>query len=286
MSGLLVREKLGAGLRGVRKAAGLTGAELAAALDISQTSVSRLEAGKRSADSELIERWLTATEAPSDVAAELRRLAGQNSELSTWRDLHSRGWKAHQRDYADLERSARQVLTFQNALIPGLLQTAAYTSYLLETVVGLDRDALGDAVRTRIERQRLLYQRDTHLRVIVTEAVLRQRLGSSAIMAEQLRRLADLSRLPTVELGVIPLDTDMPSRFGVSFDLFERLDGVDDESIVVIELEAAEVREGEVDRVRAYRHRHEIYWAATVKESQATELVELLAREHEGRIFE
>ncbi|WP_372463167.1 helix-turn-helix domain-containing protein [Pseudonocardia kujensis] len=40
MSGLLVREKLGAGLRGVRRAAGLTGAALAAELDISQATLS------------------------------------------------------------------------------------------------------------------------------------------------------------------------------------------------------------------------------------------------------
>ncbi|MCE0768450.1 DUF5753 domain-containing protein [Pseudonocardia kujensis] len=143
----------------------------------------------------------------------------------------------------------------QNAWIPGLLQTAAYTSYLLDAVVALDQDAIGAAVRGRIERQKVLYQRDTHLHVGLTEAVLRHRMGGAVIMAEQLRRLADLSRLPTVELGVIPADTDMPSRYGASFDLFEHLDGRDDDSIVIVELEAGEVREGDPERVRAYRVR-------------------------------
>lgn len=76
-------------------------------------------------------------------------------------------------------------------------------------------------------------------------------------------RLAEISRLPTVELGIIPADTDMPSRYGVSFDLYDKLDGTDD-AVVVVELETEELRVYQREQIEAYRRRHDIYWTASL----------------------
>jgi transcriptional regulator with XRE-family HTH domain len=282
-------EKLGAGLRAARRAVvlpsggRLTAKELADRLGVSAPTISRIETGARHPGT-LLDRWLDETAAPDELRAELQELAEHTAEVNAWRQLHNRGWETHQRDYADLERSATTIISFQNSLIPGLLQTAAYTRFLLETVVGLDADTTAAAVRARLDRQRLLYERGRILRVVVTEAVLRHRLGGEAVMAEQLRRLADLSRLPTVDLGVIPVDTDMPSRYGTSFDLYDGIDGTTD-SLVVVELEASELREHDPEKVEAYRRRHASYWAAALTGDAASDLVEAAAQQMESRIF-
>ncbi|MFB9745063.1 helix-turn-helix domain-containing protein [Pseudonocardia sulfidoxydans] len=282
-------EKLGAGLRAARRAVvlpsggRLTAKELADRLGVSAPTISRVETGARHPGA-LLDRWLDETAAPDELRAELQVLAADTTELAAWRQLHTRGWETHQHDYAALERSATTIISFQNSLIPGLLQTAAYTSYLLETVVGLDSDETATAVRSRLDRQRLLYERGRTFRVVITEAVLRHRLGGEAIMAEQLRRLADLSRLPTVDLGVIPVDTDMASRYGASFDLYDGIDGTDD-GLVVVELEAGELREHDPGKVEAYRRRHAIYWAAALTGAAAGDFVEAGAQRMESRIF-
>ncbi|MFC5212202.1 Scr1 family TA system antitoxin-like transcriptional regulator [Pseudonocardia sulfidoxydans] len=59
-------------------------------------------------------------------------------------------------------------------------------------------------------------------------AVLRRRLGGEAIMAEQLRQLADLSRLPTVDLGVIPRRHRHSQPLRDEFDLYDGIDGTTD----------------------------------------------------------
>jgi transcriptional regulator with XRE-family HTH domain len=288
------REKLGAGLRAARRNSvlpngqrGLTGVELAARLGVSQGTISKVENGKHLPDIDLVRRWVETAGAADEVRSELLQLAEQcrAAEVTDWRSLHARGWANHQRGYADLERGARSIHAFQNALVPGLLQTAGYTTYLLEVVLGLTPEQVAAGVQGRLARQQLLYERGRSYRAIVTEAVLRHRLGGPAIMAEQLHRLADLSRLPTVELGVIPSDTDMPSRYGASFDLFEGLDGSEDD-LVVVELEASEVRESAPERVEAYRRRFATYWSAALTGTAAADLVQVVAQQMESRIFE
>lgn len=284
MSGLPAREKLGERLRACRKAAGVTGTELAGRLGVSQSTISKIETGKTRAPQDLVRQWLEHTAVDDEVRTELMELAENSTEISDWQQLHGRGWEAHQKRYSELERSAAGILVFQNAVVPGLLQTAAYTSFLLGTVVGLPPEEVGVGVTSRLARQSVLYEPTTRLRVVVTEAVLRHRLGGPAVMAEQLHRLAELSRLPTVELGIIPIDTGMSSRYGPSFDLYDDLDGTG-ESLVVVELESGEVREDDPDRVAPYRRRHDIYWSAALTGASATDYLERLARQMTDSIF-
>lgn len=280
------QKELGDRLRACRRTAGLTGTQLGDLLGIAQSTVSKIETGTGQvrADKDLVSAWLDKTNAGGTARQEINLLVQASSEITDWTTLHARGWHQHQLSYAELERSAAQIKVFQAALIPGLFQTAGYTSYLLGTVVGLSAGDVGQAVTARLERKGILYEPRTRIRVVLAEAVLRHRLGGPAVMSEQLHHLAELSRLPTVELGIIPVDTAMPSRYGASFDLFEELDGTVD-STVVVELEASEYREDDPDRVAAYRRRHAIYWSAAIKEEAAQVLVEQIAEEMTAEIF-
>ncbi|MEV1294901.1 helix-turn-helix transcriptional regulator [Pseudonocardia sp. NPDC049635] len=279
------KQQLGARLRSRRKAVGLTGTELGRLLGISQATVSKLETGQARVDEELVRAWIDHTaDAEGADAESVLSAAVESGGMLDWSTLHNAGWREHQQRYDELERDAALIRVFQNALIPGLLQTARYARFLMREVVGLDDDAADAAVMGRIARQDLLYRPTTRLDVVVTEAVLRHRLGGAAVMAEQLLHLADVADLPTVSFRVIPVDTDMASRYGASFDLFEPAED-DTPAVVVVELEASEYREDDPARVARYRHRHQVYRDAALSEDASRDLVRRIAQEMRSEIF-
>lgn len=279
------KRELGERLRRRRKAAGLLQSDLGRLLGISQGTVSKLEIGQARIDEDVVRAWIDQTSDARDADAEtLLGLVADASGMVDWSTLHAVGWDQHQLRYDQLEREASRIRTFQNAMIPGLLQTGRYTNFLMREVVGLDADRAAAAVTARLARQDLLYRPSTRLDVVVTEAVLHHRMGGAAIMAEQLQHVAELATLPTVSFRVIPIDTEMPSRYGASFDIFEPA-SEDANATVVVELEASEYREDDPARVDRYRKRHGVYEAAALDSTASRSMVAELARTMRDEIF-
>lgn len=73
-----------------------------------------------------------------------------------------------------------------------------------------------------VRRQTRLADRDFALDVIVSKTVLLEEIGGRAVMAEQLRRLVEISRQPNVSIRVEPFDAPrhLGSRIG-SFAMLE-----------------------------------------------------------------
>lgn len=284
MPHLDVRVRLGEKLRHYRKAARLSGEQVAAAVGCTQAKISRVEAGKTRIAPDDVRRWLDATGAPADVYDELIELAQRAEvEIAAWRELHASGWAKHQRDYDELEREAKSISIWQPSLVPGLLQTAAYTSHLLREVLGLPAKEVGAGVSARLERQEVVYRPNTRLRVVVAEHVLRHRFGGAAVMAEQLHRIATLARLPTVDFGVVPTNTHMLATYGTSMVIYESPD--EDESLVIVELPTSVVRERKPENVALYTQRFTTYQDAAIRGDQAAQFVERIANEMTDEAF-
>jgi hypothetical protein len=67
------------------------------------------------------------------------------------------------------------------------------------------------SVASRLTRWKLLAESGRKWRLIHTEAALRWMVGSHAIMAEQIDRIIEATKLPNVRLGIIALDTVAPN---------------------------------------------------------------------------
>lgn len=93
---------------------------------------------------------------------------------------------------------------FQPALVPGLLQTPEYIRAVLQRH-DLSEESLTRTLGGRLERQAVLYDNTKTLQFIVTEPVLRWRIVSAQMMASQLDRIVSVSRLPHVDIRVVPL---------------------------------------------------------------------------------
>ncbi len=100
----------------------------------------------------------------------------------------------------------------------------------------LNEEQLTRAVGARMARQRILYEPGRQLRFIVTESALRWRIVPPLVMAGQLDKLVSVSRLPGVDLRVVPLavrQTDFPSHsFSIKDDRMVTVETVHAELVV------------------------------------------------------
>ena len=99
---------------------------------------------------------------------------------------------------------------FQPALVPGLLQTPEYARAVLSLPRLAGERDLTAAVAQRMERQTILYDDTRQFRFLLMEAVLRTRLVRASAMLAQLEHIATVSRLPNVEVGIVPYEVSVP----------------------------------------------------------------------------
>jgi transcriptional regulator with XRE-family HTH domain len=201
------KDELASGLRDARRAAGLTGERLAARCGISQSKISKIETGKIVATAADVERIVTALGTRQDRAAELMALARlANTEFQSVRASLKRGLHHKQSELAALEAGTVHVRFFLPLMITGLLQTPEYARASLANFPG----DCSQALARRLDRQQVLHNPAKRFTFILTEAALRWQLCEPHAMAEQMNRLAALSELPGIRVGVIPLDAYVP----------------------------------------------------------------------------
>ena len=219
--------RLAAILRGLRDGAGLTTYDLAERLGWSQARVTRIEnmRTRRFAATD-VEQWAQATGAPGPVRDELGQLVYEAStEARSWHISHRAGLAARQREMAEMERSATEILHFQPEAIPGLLQTEDYARRLLGFADVTGKGGIDAAARERMKRQAILRKRGRRFEYVLTEGALRYRPGPRPMMSEQLGKLIAAASLPAVALSVIPYDREARTAYIQAFMIFRTDDG-------------------------------------------------------------
>jgi hypothetical protein len=186
---------------------------------MSQTKVSNIESGRLTpslVDAELILQSLGADEA---VAIEILSLA--RTANTEWQDHWSsrrRGLDKKQNELARLETVSKEFRFFLLSMITGLLATPEYVRASIA-------DVSGDQSKTiakKLERQQVLYEPSKSFVFILTEQAVRWSLLPPMAMSIQLDRLASVSRIPNVRLGVIPLSGYIPERPLNTFTVYDR----------------------------------------------------------------
>lgn len=276
------RRELGERLRRYRTDAGLSGHALGTALGCDQSRISRIEAGKTRTSPEQVRQWLDETGAPAQDYETMLDLAERAQiEVVSWEDAHENGWAAHQNDYAAIEREASRILIWQPSVIPGLMQSGAYVRHFLGKMRGLPERQVAEGVAARLDRQDVLYLPDTRIEVVIAEHVLRQRFGGTAVMVDQLHRVASLAQLPSVDLAVLPSDTDMDETYEPSAVIY-LAPHEDANDLAVVELATSVVRESKPDNVQRYVNLFRTYQAHSIRDSSAIEFVKRIAKHMDG----
>jgi hypothetical protein len=107
---------------------------------------------------------------------------------------------------AALEADSQHIRFFLPLMITGLLQTPEYARASLANFPG-DHP---EAIAKRLDRQAALYNPAKRFTFVLTEAAVRWQLCEPRVMAVQMGRLASLSELSNIRLGVIPLGRRVP----------------------------------------------------------------------------
>lgn len=184
---------------------------------MSASKLSKIETGKVSPTVVDVERILTAIGVSDDVKAEYMAAArAEATEATAWRLIRRLGYHRKQQQIKALDDSTKLLRLFQPSLVPGLLQTPEYVRAVFARR-GLTEEQLSRVVAARLARQQSLYDTTKTLRFVITEPVLRWRLVSAAMMAGQLDRIISVSRLPHVDIRIVPLTAPQSDVPGHSF---------------------------------------------------------------------
>ncbi|WP_329400344.1 helix-turn-helix transcriptional regulator [Streptomyces melanogenes] len=180
----------GSELRRKRESAGMTQEQLGSCIFCAASLIGQIETARKVPTRDISERL----DAALLTEGFFGRLVGLvlRSQLPSWFQ-----------QYAEMEARAAYISSFQAQLVYGLLQTEDYARAVLGVRADGDVDGL---VEARMERQRILEREVAPLVwVVMTEAVLRQEIGSPAIMRKQLEHLLQVQqKREWVRVQVLP----------------------------------------------------------------------------------
>lgn len=253
--------RLLAAVRGARSQA-----QAARLSGLSQSRISRAERGRFLLSHRDADRYARALGASSEQRARLVELvAARATRHVAGRVALVRVAAAIQERVGELESTARVVRAWQPALVPGIAQTREYTAALLAGDGGGDPGPAWWAARSA--RTARLREGDRSWHLLLSEAALRWRLGSPEIMAAQVEHLVQLSQLPSVRLGIVPLDVPHPIVAPAAFHLYDDVVSV-----------ATEVGTSFVEDVRDVAHFHRLFTALDGLALHGDDARDLLAR--------
>ncbi|MEV6489090.1 helix-turn-helix transcriptional regulator [Actinoplanes sp. NPDC051633] len=215
------RMQVGARLRSLRLAKGITREQAGYAIRGSDSKISRMELGRVA----FMERDVTDLLKLYGIedAAEHARLLALAREANTpgWWHAYGDVLATWFQNYLDLEQATELIRTYEIQFVPGLLQTDAYARAVI--MLGHGRAAEDEISRRaglRMARQQLLTRADPpRLWAVLDEAVLRRPIGGLEVLKQQIEHLIEMTALRNVRLQVIPFRSGGHAAAGGAFSI-------------------------------------------------------------------
>lgn len=246
----LRRRLLAAELRKLREEHDLTLDEAADGTDVAKSTLSRIETGRITARPVVVRALLAKYNVTGEQAELLLQLARDAGKKGWWL-AYSDVLSSQYADYIALEAEAAAIRNYEPQFVPGLLQTPEYAHAVIDAVlITASEEEVERRVQVRVARQpRLSAPPPMDFWVIVDESVLRRPTGGHAVMADQIRHILEVARLPNVTLQVLP--ADVPAHPGMlgSFSIIEFADQAFGD-VVYVEGMAGELFVEEEDEAR------------------------------------
>jgi hypothetical protein len=180
--------------------------EAAEHLECSPAKISRIETGQvgaRIQDVRDLLGFYGITGAARDALLDLVRQARQRAWWHAYGDMLDDDFLT----YIGLEDEATMIRTFETNLVPGLLQTEAYSRALMTVRRDTPLDDIDRGLQIRQTRQQILARDDPpRLRAVLDEAVLRRHVGDAEVMAGQSEHLVAMAGRPNVTVQILPFN--------------------------------------------------------------------------------
>ncbi|HEY5837177.1 helix-turn-helix domain-containing protein [Streptomyces sp.] len=242
------REDVARRLRGLRRTAGLTVAELASRCNWHHAKTSRIENARTPPSPTDIRLWCRAAGAEDQASDLISASLHAESLYTEWKRQARNGLRQLQNSYLALYHSTETFRVYSTTVVPGLLQTEGYARALLGTnarFLGLPDDG-PEAAAARLERSKIIHEAGHRFVLLVEEAVLRYQLGDAEAMAAQLGHLLSAGALPAISLGIIPMASRERRLWAAeTFNIY-------DQSLVSVELLSAQVNITQPSEIALY----------------------------------
>jgi transcriptional regulator with XRE-family HTH domain len=270
------RRRLGVELRRHREAAGVTIDVVADRLGCSSSKVSRIETGQTGATPRDVQNILDIYGVDPAVREELVQIAREARQKGWWHPYSTVLSGA----YVGLEAAARSIRTYEQQVVPGLLQSEEYAIAMIRAARSGDTEAeIAQRVRVRMQRQSLLIQDDPiDLRVVLDEAVVSRPVGGDAVMRDQLARLVDATRLPNVTLQILPFAAGAHAGMDGTFAILEFEEDVDAD-VVFAENATGGLFLEKAGELAKYVTIFNTIQATALSPEESTEMIEMLIEE-------
>jgi transcriptional regulator with XRE-family HTH domain len=208
---------------------------------------------------------------------EVEELAMKARARPWWRDFP----EIFDSEFPGYENDATSIGVFMPLILPGLLQTEAYTEALLRTGPR-PPTWRRKALEARLRRQEILGREDgsaPQLNAVITEASLLYRWGTHIDRREQIAHLIDTAARPNVELRVQRFE-DGPPTAGFSMVNLFGFDG-QDPSLVFVETDYAIEEVSKREPVKGYVQSYNRARDAALEPSDTVDYLEHLANQLE-----
>lgn len=264
-------------LRSLREDRGLSGAEVAKALGMSQSKISRLETGNRGLRVDDVAALLGHYKVPEQKRAQILEQVRKSEDRGWW---ESQGLRLPQLWQAliNFESRATRIQNFEAMFVPGLLQTDEYTEAIISSInKTLSKTELTKLVASRRARQAVLSRRELQFLAVVDEGALRRPITEGGVMRRQLRHLVDTGERPNITIRVVPLRAGQYAGLQGSFAILEF---EEEPSLVYIENQVTSMFLDEKEDIAAYRVALGNILNEALEPAESAELIANLAEEH------
>ncbi|WP_052847680.1 helix-turn-helix domain-containing protein [Streptomyces avicenniae] len=198
---------LGEYLRLLRKEQGFALKDVAGPIRGSIAKVSRLERGVSPPKERDIEDLIRFFRVSDERAREIRALLRQAQESPWWKQF-SDVTPEYLRRLIGLEGAAVGIYTYENHVVPGLLQTPEYARAVIRAALPNAQDEdVERRVTLRMTRQRLIHSpQRPRVVALLDEGILRRPVGGAAVMCAQLEHLREVALLENVHVRIVEFD--------------------------------------------------------------------------------
>ncbi|ARF57549.1 helix-turn-helix domain-containing protein [Streptomyces gilvosporeus] len=188
---------IGAQLSHFRKAARLTQPALAEAVGLHEDTIGSIEQGRRALKIDLAETLDELLDTKGALAVAVSNVPEREKLPAFVQDL------------LEHEDEALTLLSYQNSVVPGLLQTEAYGRALFSCLYPpIGAELAEERLSARLNRQKVFEREPTPpmMNFVLEEVMLHRPVGGPEVMREQIRYLRRCAELPFLGLQIMPTE--------------------------------------------------------------------------------
>jgi transcriptional regulator with XRE-family HTH domain len=276
----VARRRVRLAIRRARDAKGFTQGDVAEAMEWSLSKVMRIESGEVTISQNDLRPLLSylgikdkAQIESLVVSAKLSKQRVQWWETPQYRELLTPAIV----QLMGLEQAAKEIRYFYPMVVPGRLQTSAYTRAVLETFAGeLSAETIEARVRMRDMRRQAFLAPGAHPAVflVLDESVLLRQVGGAEVMREQLEHLLDLIGEQRIVVRIIPFREQAPIPMLATYEIVSLTaeDGTE-ESVLYRESDTLDEIVEDKEKIKRHREIFDRVWHAAYDETTSAGLI-------------